>query len=411
MSTLAETYSLQVGVKLGKPQVLETFYPCPHPIEKTILLHGFGGAIVNGNQATFPAKIYDYFAEVVSILKPIVEPLGYKIIQIGAPGEPNIKGVESLVGRTSILQCTYLVRRAALLIGNDSLWAHQRGAFGGALVALYGSTSIKNHGPYWNNKDKTILIESHRFGKTPSYQSMEMPKTINFITPESVANAALKLLGQEPIQRTSLNIGQAYNHNIIEIVPNVVVDPRLQFPDFPVIRMDYLKNEDFLKQNLQFRKCAVIINSEIDLKILSNYKPNIASIRLEIDKLDPEWIKRAKKCGVPLAYMAVEKDKAKIEEMRLKYYDACFFDQFVPTTIEDFKKNVEKYTQKPFDTNIKLDTLSFKTNKFILSDNKVFLSHAHWLAGKSTDSTDNNTGKVIDSAEFWEDLEHFYIYL
>jgi hypothetical protein len=416
MSTLAETYAREIGVKLDKPSVYETFYPLDHPIEKSILIHSFGGKIVDtpqGKQIAFPSKIYDYYNEVVAIIKPILEPLGYRFYQIGAPGEPLLPGVTHLVGRTSIPQCVYIVRRCALLIGNDSQWAHMRGAFGGSMVVSYGGTSTPHH-PFWRDREKTILIESHRFGKKPSYQSMENPKTINLIPPEQIANAALSLLDQPQIGRNSLSVGVAYNQPIIELIPDVVMDPRIQTPVPPIIRMDLHFSEENLGKNLQLRKCQIITNKEIDITLLARFKPNIAAIRMEIDKLSPDWIKKVKRLGVQCGVMAVEKDDTKVQQMRLDYYDALQptgFDRFVAPTLDDWKKDVEKYTQKPLDPAIKLETLSFKTNKFILSNGKVYLSKAHWQAGIAAASTDANTGTVIDSPAFWEEaVAHFYIF-
>jgi hypothetical protein len=415
MSDLASTYALQAGVPLHNPEMEECFFPLNHPIDKAILIHAFGGKIIDtpqGKQAAFGAKIYDYFGEVVSMIKPILEPLGYRLYQIGAPGEPAVRGLEQLVGMTSLLQCAYLVKRCALLIGNDSMWVHQRGSLGNSLVATYGSTS-KPHFPHWYDPAKTVLIESHRFGKKPSYMANEPLKTINLITPESVANAALSLLGQPPLSRRSLSIGPLYNQGIIELIPDVVMDPRIQTQVPPIIRMDLLFNEENLLKNLQMRKCSIITNKEIDISILARCRPNIASIRLEIDKLSPEWIKKVRRLGVQCAVMAVEKDEAKVTQMRLDYYDVLQpsgFDRFLPPTIEDFKKEVEKYTQKPLDPTIQLNTLSFKTNKFILSDGKVYLSRAHWEDKIPTPNTENNTGVVIDKPSFWEEGAHFYIY-
>lgn len=413
MSTLAETYALQLGVKLDAvgPTIQESFYPLDHPIERAILIHGFGGAIVQtpqGAQAGFGAKIYDHFADVVALLKPVVEPLGYRIYQIGAPGEPGIIGAENLVGKTSLLQCTYLVHHCALLIGNDSLWAHQRGAFGGALVALYGPTSVKNHGPYWKNAAKTTLIESHRFGKKPSYASQEQPKTINVITPERVTNAALALLGAPPIVRTSLYVGPAYNQTIVEIVPNIVVDPSMQI-GVPVIRMDLHHDEAKLFHNLQLRKCNVIVNREVNVDMLKQFRQQVASLRVEIDSVSTDWIKQVRRVGVPLGFLAIEKDDAKVLAMRLAYYDACQFDRFVPPTVEDFRKGVQQYRQGTLDPATDLTTLRFRTNKVILSDGKAYLSRAHWAAGRHNTSTDN-TGDVIDSPLWFEEVEHFYVY-
>lgn len=414
MSDLASTYALQIGVPLTKPTIQKAFFPLECPLDKVVLLHGFGGAIMQEQNGvfrpTFPAKCYDHFSEVVTLIKPALDAAGFKIYQIGAPGEPQIRGCHHLMGQTTMHQCAYLVENAALLIGNDSMWAHQRGAFDGALVAVYGPTSSWNHGPHWKNAEKTILIDSHRFGKKPSYQAQESPKTINVITPESIANSALKLLGLPPVTQQSIFVGAAYQQNIVELVPDSVVAPQVPIPGQLIIRMDYLHNEKILAQNLQLRSCNVIANREIDLGILGQLRQNISAMRLEIDKIGPGWIKEFKKLGIKTMFSCSEKNPEKVAAMRLEYFDACFFDQFVPPTVEDLRKDAEKYLNKPLDEQLKLDTLSFKSNKFLLSDNKVFLSKAHWKAGKNTPTTSHNSGQVIDDEEFWAEAAHFYIF-
>ena len=414
MSDLASTYALQVGVPLTKPTIQKSFYPLDHPLDKVVLLHGFGGAIMQDQGGrlipSFPAKVYDHFSEVVALIKPALDAAGFKIFQIGAAGEPPIKGCHHLMGQTTMHQCAYLVENAALLIGNDSMWAHQRGAFDGALVAVYGPTSSWVHGPHWKNVDKTILIDSHRFGKKPSYQSQESPKTINTITPEEIANSALKLLGLPLVARESIFIGAAYQQNLVELVPDTVVAPHVQIPGSLIVRMDYLHNEKILAQNLQLRPCNVIANREIDLAILGQLRQNVSALRLEIDKVTPGWIKEFKKLGIRTMFSCSEKDSDKVAAMRLEYFDACFFDQFLPPTIEDFRRDAAKYLNKPLDEQLKLDTLSFKSNKFLLSDSKVFLSKAHWKAGKSTPNTSENIGQVIDDPVFWEESAHFYLF-
>lgn len=415
--TLAETYALAAGVPLDKPWILSTFFPLDHPIEKTVLFHAFAGATVNQNgqiSATFPAKIYDHFNEVVALLRPILEPLGYKFYQIGAPNEPMLNGVESLVGKTTIHQCSYLVKNCALLIGNDSMWSHIRGAEYKSQVQIFGSTSAP-HFPQWHSRDKAFFIESHRCGKRPSYASHEIPKTINFIPPEEIANRALEALDVKTrVKVKSLSFGDVYHSSVVEMIPNCIIGPQIQIPGSLIVRMDYAKDakeaESILLSNLQIRKCLIVTDKELSLNLLAQAKPQISSIRVEVDKVSPEWVKNIKKLGISIAFFSGEKDPDKLAKLRLDYYDACLFDIFYPPVKEDFEKSAAIYLNKPLDSGLKVDTLMFATNKFLLSDGKVYLSKAHWLAGKDVPTTDQNHGQVIDSPDFWEDVAHFYIY-
>ncbi len=422
--TLAETYALASAVPLDRPTMPETFYPTEHPIEKTILIHAFAGGWMeqNGQKVpAFPAKAYDHYDEVISLLRSIVEPAGYRFLQIGGPGEPPVRGVESMVGKTTLYQCAYLVRRCALLIGNDSMWSHVRGANNGALIVPFGPTSAPHH-PYWHDPAKTSLIESHRGGGKPSYASHEGPKTINWIPPEEIADAAMWHLAiPGGSKRHSLFIGDLYNQSLIEMVPNVVVDPRLPLSGPLIVRMDYAAADGAsqteaigkLVRNLQLRKCVLFLNREVDPNLLGQFKPQIHSMRVEVDQMSADWIRAVKRFGIPTGFVSVEKDPAKLADLRLRLYDVMHpggIDHHVEPTKDDFLSGAKRYLNKELDTALKVDSLSFKTRRLLLSDDKVYLSKAHWLAGKATPTPDQNSGTVIDSPDFWAGLHHQYIY-
>jgi len=400
----------------------DSFFPLATPIDQVILVHAFGGKIKEENgrrEAEFPSKIYDHYDEVISLLKPIVEPLGYRFYQIGAPNEPAVRGVESLCGKTTMSQCAYLVKNAALLIGNDSQWAHVRGHARKPLVALYGGTSTP-HFPFW--KGPSVLLESHRGGKKPSYATHENPKTINQIPVERVVDAALAVLNPQggcPIlSHRSLFIGQVYNQHLVELVPNVVVSPGVQMNGPLVVRMDYVADdpatwldaEAKLAANLQIRKCAIVSDREIKLDLLGQLKPNIVQLQLDVTKLSPGWIKAVKRLGLPTGFFTHESDPEKLSALRLALYDACLFDQVTRPTKEDFVKGAAVYLNKELDKDFKWDTLRFKTNVMLLSDDKVYLSKAHWLAGRNTPSTNQNSDLVIDTPDFWQSLPSHYYY-
>jgi len=410
MSTLVETYALQCGVKIDKPWINTAFYPLPEPMDKVVLIHAFAGNIQDG-RATAPGKIYDHFNEVVELLFPIFNKYGYKMYQIGNGGEPALNGVESLCGKTTFAQSSYLVKNCALLIGNDSVWQHLRGVENKPMVILFGGTSPKNTGSYFGNAEKKVFIESHRCGKKPSHLIAEIPKTINFIPPEKVAQESLTLLRlKDKITRQSFSFGPEYLASFFEIVPNTAVRPDLNI-GVPVIRMDYVFDEGILMQNLGIRKCAIVTDREINLNILAHYKDNINSMRVEVDKVSQFWLKAVKKIGIPIMYVCVEKDPERLRNLRMRLHDDCFFDKIETSTKQQFIEHSEVYLNKKIDKDFDFSKLLFKTKRFILSDNKVFTSKAHWLAGKTVESTENCTAQVIDNEDFWPDWRNGYFFL
>ena len=406
MSSLAETYALGAGVRIDKPYLLEAFYPLKTHPSKAILIHASAG---NNN---FPAKIYDYYNDVVTLLKPIIEKFGYKIYQIGGAGEYELKNVESLCGKTNFHQTAYLIKRCALLIGNDSMNAHIAGSFNTPSVVLYGPTDVKNHGPYWKNQ-KTVLLESHRSGaKRPSYLSQENPKTINFIPPELVVNSSLEILGiEEKTSNKSLFFGDFYTNAILDVYPDLVVNPSFN-PNVPInIRMDYLHNEDILAKNLQNRKCNIAIDKGINADILKAFKKNILGIRCKLNEDFPrKTIKDIKNSGIQHVFYTEDMNEENLSKMRFDFFDYCFFDNLKNKTKVDFESSVEKYLNKKLDEPIKYDKLYYRSNKFILSSKGVSLSKASLDSGIYINNFDENEEKIKDTEEFWKEQNHFYIY-
>ena len=70
-----------------------------------------------------------------------------------------------------------------------------------------------------------------------------------------------------------------------------------------------------------------------------------------------------------------------------------------------FDQVVKPYNQNK---NSKLETVTenskFFSAKYLVEDGKEYLSYAHWK--KNLD----NDNRVIDTPEYWEELDHFYIY-
>ncbi len=397
---LLELYSLASGLKINDQFLVESFYPVD--AERYITFQASSGMV---------AKNYPFYNEVITLLREFLSKSGIKTVQLGSKEDAPLLDAIHLQGKTNIHQSNYVLKRSLLHIGNDSWLAHRAGALNVPLVSVYGSTTEANHAPFDYDRDKSIFIESHRFGRKATFSSQESPSTIALIPPEQIAHAALSLLGADskPYRR-SLYFGDLYNHAYVELVPNTVVNPQTQIPNALILRMDYEFNEQIMAQNLQLRKCTILTDREIDLGILAQFKGNITSLRLEIDKISPKWISQVKRLGVPIGCFAAEKDEVKLRQMRLDYFSACFFDLFTVSTVEDFKKASAIYLNKELDIDPKAGSLKFKTNKFLLSDNKIYLSKAHWKAGKHTENTAANSGDVIDSLDFYQDQAHYYIY-
>jgi hypothetical protein len=405
MSSLAETYALQVGVPLNRPEILEKFYPLDVDYSKTVLLHASAG---NNN---FPAKIYDYFNDVISLIKPELDKAGYHLIQIGGPNEQPVKNVRYLCGQTNIAQTAFLLKKCALFIGNDSMNAHIAGVLDVPSVVVYGPTDGINHGPYWKN-EKTVLIQSHRFGnKRPSYSPQENPKTINQIPPEQIANEALKILNLPACNQKSYFFGEYYMQTVLDVCPDITINPDFAKEAPLNLRMDYVHDEKFLIENLKLRKCSIVIDRPINLDIFKTYKQNIISIRCKINPDFPKWvIKEIKKLGIGHVFYTENLTDEVVAKMRLDFFDVCFFDNFHDDTKEQFENGVKRFLNKKLDESINYDKLWYRSNKYLLSAKGTFLSKAAYDANQPIQNLDENIQKISDSSEFWKEQRHFYIF-
>lgn len=405
---LLTLYSLASGLKIERQYMADAFYPLP--FEKYVTIQSGSG---------MASKNYPHYAEVLALLEPTLSQQGIRVVQLGGKDDRAITGIYQLQGATTLHQANYLLGRSLCHIGNDSWMAHRAGELGVPLVAMFGPTTVANHGPYRADPQRTKLIESHRFGRRATFAAQESQSTMAVIPPETVANAVIELLGGTPVERKSLFIGEVYHQGIVEIVPDIVVSPSINVPGAMIVRMDHVANdggagwkeaEDKLVANLQIRKCSIVTDRELNLNILAQLRAQVAGIRVEVDGVGPDWIRTLKRLGISCAFYSSEQDPEKLANLRLKLYEVCLFDHFVPPTRADFVKSMANYLNLKVDSVKVPDKLWFKTNKMLLSQNQVFLSEAHWRAGKSTPSSSQNIEQVIDDPKFWAEQAHAYIF-
>lgn len=384
---LIESYALATGLKINKPFIYKAFYPLP--FQKYITVHSSAG---------MSAKQYSFWEDVLELLKPTLDEQGISIVQIGGKEDEPLKFCNNLQGRTSIAQTAYVLSNSILHLSNDSFSAHVAGAMDVPIITLYGSTTIVNHAPYIYNKEKSTLIESDRAGYKASYAAEEEPKMVDRILPETIANAALKLFDTK-VQRTTLRMGNYYPIHIIEYVPDHVIPASMLSEGIINIRMDYHFDEKNFGRIVYNRKCNVITDKPIDIRLIRSFKTHINRMSFEV-KMETEidYIKQLKATGIELHLFTKEIDGEKLKELRLKHFEFEIVQE-IPITKDslDIKDKVGYSTW-------------YKTNKFLLANGGIFLGKAHWQAGKPISSFDDNTREIIDSPEFWEEVEYFSIF-
>ncbi len=118
MSHIAEVYAKDLGVKIGRPQITDHFFPgLPN---KYI-------TIQSSNK--MPGAVYKYWDIVLKLVKPYLQKEEVKIIQIGGPDEQEIQGVDYYFLGSTYKQMNYIIKKASTHVGCDSLPGHIAGAY------------------------------------------------------------------------------------------------------------------------------------------------------------------------------------------------------------------------------------------------------------------------------------------
>jgi len=380
---LLEQYALAMGLKINKPFIYTAFYPLP--FQKYITIHPSSG---------MEAKNYSFWEDVLDLIRPALIEQDIQIVQIGGPDDEKLKGCYHLNGVTNVNQTAYVLSNSKFHLSNDTFSAHVAGALNIPQVAIYGATTVANHAPY-HRHDVSEFIEADRKGNKPSYATKETPRTINNIKPEQIASVVLG----KAVNHTSVYFGEFYSTYIIECVPDHALPADQLANGIVNVRMDYHFDEGHLAQMAYSRKVNVITNKPINLNLIRSFKHNVNFISFELDlSTDAQYVYALKSTGVNVALITRETDPEKLSEIRLK-----FFDFEVSQELTGTKEALD------ISGNVGYNTF-YKTNKFLLSKDGIFLSKADWLRKQSVASFENNIRPIVDTPEFWGEADYFYIF-
>lgn len=383
---LVENYALAAGAKIGRPTIQTSFFPVGS--EKYITLHACSG---------MNSKNYDYYKDVVKILTPKIEEEGYDIVQIGEEGEAQIKGTRSLLGQTTVRQTIFIIKNAALHIGNDSFSCHAASAYNTPLVTLYGATRPECCGPYWGDKEKQELLCPDLPDFKPSYSESERSKRVNKIFPDEVAEKALNLLGI-PNELGGINrvhLGESFHLSIIDVVPDFNAHNNLPFAKGSSIniRTDYIEEERYIESWLSSHSTVLHINRMINLDLLFKYKNNIQKIFIYMDdSFTQEYMSRIDSLAITtVLYYSKEET---IAEARIKFFG------------ENIYLN-EQETKKDLDFPEKICNNSrYQSSLNLFSKDKIYPCKA----ALDRQIEKESEYRIIDDPEFYRESEFFKIY-
>lgn len=396
---LAKLYSLTLGQKITKPYLNPVFYPLP--FDNYIVIQGF----------TKQSKNYDYWVEIIELIKPELDKNNIQLVSVGVKGEENLPHCYHTAGNTSFQQLEYIIQNSLGYIGADSISAHIAGGFNKPLIVLTSNNYAENVCPFFGDKSIQVVLEPPREdGEKPSFSLQESPKSINRIKPEIVIDAINRLLNLSVKNVKSVHFGEGYSQFVHEYVPNFPLNPQTAPNSIIHIRLDFLN--ELTQQNYQNtlqiaaqRKVILYTEKPFNLDIFKQVKGNISLIVYKLptnednesDLKDIDFVKRIKKAGFPFTlikeYKNDELSKENIADLKFQYLDVAPI-QFVE------KKKVE--------INYSPD-LYYRSNRVIFSNNVTYFSKA---AFEKNLNAPTNTAR-IDSEEFFKSLldEQQYLYI
>ena len=383
---LAEQYSLAMGARIDKPFIETNYYPLP-----------FSKYIVVENGADIKSRIYGIWPDVVLEIKPYLDKHNIEIVQIGHKDSEPIPAAFDLRGRTTTTQQAFLLKNSMLHCSTNDLLLDIASSFNVPVVGMYGNTFAEVAKPFWGDKSKHVILESHRNGNKPSFLAEENPRTINLINPEDIAHAILKLLNIQVKNKTKTKfIGDLYTTHILEAVPDFT-PPQSFNPGIVInLRMDYEFDLQHMVNWGSNRKINIFTNRVIDLNYLNAIKSNIVGIQQEIcTDLNTKYLSILNNLQIKCELFT--KNERALGKLRIKY-----FDYKVSLKKEKTLKDIED--KKAFDVS---DNLHYKSNKLLFSNGKKYLSRYDYFSGRDYTGDDH---VVVDHPKFWEDQDHIRIY-
>lgn len=342
---LIERYALSTGLKIDNPFIKLKFYPLYK--DKYVCFHASGKDDLRN---------YDYWNQVIILLRPIMQKFGYSSVQIGLESDPAIGCDIDLRGKTTFGQSAYVIKNCSFFIGVDSFPAHLAGFFDKKMIALYSNNFINCVKPYWGSLANKKLIDTPRTkGKLPPFSSQEKPKSINNIHPEAIVNVFCDAHKIEKIKFKTLFIGSRFLEKCIDVIPDGNFG---KFDQKVNVRMDKCFNEQSLISIISNNICEVTTDKPISQNILKSKR--IGLINYISDEFDDAFINDCINNGVKTILLCSSKEK--ISEQRFKFFNESISEYYIQDIINCNRERIK---------DIDLNNVKIASNKKIISSKKM----------------------------------------
>ena len=386
---ILESYALQDNLKIDKPFIYEKFFPMA--IE--------GRYITIDTASDDESNKYSHWSMVLDFLTPYLKEKKITAVQLGGKEDEQIPGCYIAVGQTDPNQKAYVIKNSALHISANTLSLQIASSYNKKIISLFGNSFYEQFKPYWSNPDDVTLLKGNI--KKPTFNGNEVPKTIDAIAPERVAQAILQNLGHpHSFAFNTLKIGSLYKNRRIESsLSNPIADIGALGVESLIVHLDYNYNLDNLIKQLEICPCSVITNKPIPEDIILRYKERIVEIVYFLeDDNDPSFVNFCISKGKQIGLLS-RQPKESIDKYKINYLDIDKPINIIPEIkFEDIEEIKNTNKKKIF----------FKSNKFLIHEGKAYPNKMSVAVNQSISSFDHPFCQIIDHRDFWEDKEHFY---
>ena len=378
-----ENYALSCNLKVDNPTIRDSYYP--------ILYDNY---VVFDTSSVDPLFVYEHWQKVLNL---ICEPLGAKniyLVQVGTADNPSLENIHRTNGTASFNQMSFILKKAKLLVSGNSFSLHLAASLGVDHNSLTRNDESTPFSPYWLNGKREFL------GKKDEVFNR---RHINQIPPEQVAKAICEILDCDfdfPFKTVFIGDKNKDGMEFVETVPNQSVNLSSMGVSSIIFRMDLFYDEEYLQKQFQQGKCTIVTNRRINFKILENYKSNLAEVvyLIEKDNDDEEFCRFCVSLGVPVILISTlsEKDTNHKKLMYMEIGNILRQPSHFKT-----KKKISKISD--------LNKCVYLSNKYTLSNGKIFTSEASWKNNKQSKSKKSVQRIYADDNDFWKNLDTYWI--
>lgn len=367
---LTDTYSKSCGLKIDEPYVYDLFFPFVE--EKIITIDT-------------DAANYKYWDDVIGLISPFLTEKNISIFQLGKKESPVLRNARRTNGMLNPSQTSFLVKKSDLHIGTNTYSMQLACFLDKNLICLV------------DNKDQALPFT---WGSKEN-QDFIYPESNDFIEPEIIAKLILKKLQIDfKFKYQTLFMGEKYQDGtqFVELYPSSAIMLQNYGVNSILVRMDLNFCEKTLKEQLSVGKASIITSKKIDINILRSFRDNIIEVFYDIkEENDLQFCQEIKSLGIECRLISFLPED-KINSNKLKYMEMGNI----------MAQKTYSFSDLPNYKDLNVNNLFFKSKKIIIKDGDSYLSSESVERGIKT-TAPNDIQKVIDTEDFWKNLDAFSI--